>query len=133
MTSRQAGYQYPSHQQANRNQKHQEIQRTRVVVLAVIEVLAQTCQSVVGLLACDDERGERSGQVLHDTGKAFNLCVLRKRSVVIVRERGAWEKKSMGNTNNPSDVGGIVDTAKLNRMLAAAISRGMVQLTASCV
>lgn len=55
-------------------------------------MLAQTCQSVVGLLACGNERSERSGHVLHETGKAFDLCVL----VSWLVGDSAKKKKSMG-------------------------------------
>lgn len=121
-----AGYHQSHHYPENRNEEHQETQQIRrVIVLTVVEMLAQTCQSVVGLLACGDERSERSSQVLYDIGKALNLGQG-------VSGDSAREKSSR-DTDERSNVRGVVDTVELDYTSTVASFRGKVELTASCV
>lgn len=70
--------------------------------------IAQMCQSAVVLLALGEERRKEIGNILHKTDKAFELSRLVSED--------SESKIAKGDTNEPSDVGGVADAVKLDQM-----------------
>lgn len=65
-------------------------------------------------LALGEERRKEVDNVSHETGEAFKLRVR------VSCDNG--RQKSKGDTNEPGDVGGVVDTVKLDHMFSSGRS-----------
>lgn len=75
---------------------------------------AQMCQSAVVFLALSEQGRKEIGDVLHEIGKAFEL------SVLVSGDGG--RRKSKDDTDEPSDVGGVVDAVELDHMFSSGES-----------
>lgn len=77
----------------------------------MVDIVAQYFQNAVVSLTLDEEGREENGDVLHEIGKAFEQGEL-------VSGDGGKRKKSKGNTDKRSDVGGIGNAVELNHIFS---------------